>query len=96
MKATDRCKLCGAPLQGRGQTGYCSERCLAWDFFGVPTLKEGALVKEIRRNQQRDTLPDDWKRPMPYPGFGEEYQRTLVGALGALKQACDQVRETDE
>lgn len=89
MKETNRCDLCGAPLDRRGSTDYCSERCLTWAFFGVPVLKEGELIQEIRENQRRETLPNDWERPRPYPRFGEVYQQRLAAALAELKSVCN-------
>lgn len=91
-----RCDLCAAPLERQGQTEYCSERCLAWAFYGVPALKEDELVREIRKNQQRTTLPSDWQRPMPYPILGEKFQREIIEALALLKDTCNHIRQTDE
>lgn len=91
--AKHRCDLCGAPLQRPGKTEFCSERCLAWSFFGVPALREEELIREIRKNQTTDELPSDWERPMPYPGFGKKFQGVIVDALAELRQTCNQIRK---
>jgi len=88
--ARHRCDLCGLPMASEGATGYCSERCLMWDFFGVPALKEDALVKEIRANQNGSPRKDSVRA---YPGLmtpGQE--QTLAHLLGQLKITCDELR----
>lgn len=81
-----RCNLCGAPLRNPGQTNFCSPRCVSWDFFGVPALKEGAFVREVRANQSRDELPGDWERPRAYPALGERFEQEIVEAIVLLNQ----------
>lgn len=87
-----RCKLCGMPLDDPGVTGYCSERCLHWDFFGVPALKEKPFLKEIRRNQGLRTAPDGWAPPPAYPAFGERFRQEVTEALALLKETCGEIR----
>ena len=45
-----RCELCGVPCADEKEINYCSKRCLMWDMFGVPVLKERELVKERVQN----------------------------------------------
>jgi hypothetical protein len=86
-----RCDLCGLPMESEGQTGYCSERCLMWDFFGVPALKEDGFITEIRQNQRRQTVPDGWTPPEAYPALsGGTWQKEIREALALLKITCNE------
>jgi len=69
----DRCILCALPMEGPGQTGYCSERCLLWSTLGVPVLCEDELITEMLMNQRCKKAPDGWKPSVAYPGL-EQYQ----------------------
>jgi len=72
-----------------GQTGYCSERCLHWDFFGVPVLEEKSFLREMRRNQALEEIPDGWTPPPAYPGLSGDFCREVTRALAQLKESCD-------
>ena len=72
-----------------GETGYCSERCLHWDFFGVPELRKGHFLREMRHNQQLEQIPDGWAPPPAYPEFSEGFCRSVTNALAELKDACN-------
>jgi len=87
-----RCNLCGIPLADSGTTGYCSERCLNWQFFGVPALKRDDFIAEIRRNQQRQTAPDGWTPPPAHPEFDKRFREEVTEALALLKDTCDKIR----
>jgi hypothetical protein len=79
----DRCDLCGVPM-GESATGYCSERCLCWDFFGVPALKRQDFLEEMRANQRR--REPTGRRPRTYEGlFTQEEERVLSDAIAHLK-----------
>jgi len=67
----NRCSLCALPMEPVGQTPYCSERCLLWDTFGVPALKEDDLIAEMLRNQRRRKGPEDWTPQPAYPELDE-------------------------
>lgn len=85
-----RCELCGVPMAKESATGYCSERCLMWDFFGVPALKEQDFIAEIRANQNGDPRTHSVEA---YPGlFTDEEERTIVEALALLKITCNEIR----
>lgn len=88
-----RCDLCGIPLADDGETGYCSERCLHWSFFGVPALKQPEFLREIRRNQSLDTVPDGWTPPPAYPEFGDRFRSEVTEALALIKRECDRLRD---
>ena len=66
-----RCAACFMPMGAPGKTGYCSERCLLWTFFGVPALHRREFAREQRVNRRRKTVPDDWTPPHAYPGVGD-------------------------
>jgi len=87
-----RCKLCGMPLDDAGATGYCSERCLHWSFFGVPALEEQPFLDEIRRNQGLRAAPDGWTPPPAYPEFDKRFREEVTEALALLKDTCDKIR----
>lgn len=74
------------PMPEEGATGFCSERCLNWDFFGVPALERDDFLSEIRENQRRTEMPDDWARPSAYPGLDDEFCREITEAIGLLNQ----------
>jgi hypothetical protein len=80
------------PLQNEGATGYCSERCLHWDFFGVPALKRDGFLQEMRRNQALTKAPDGWTPPPACPDFDEQFRKEVTEALALLKQECDRLR----
>jgi hypothetical protein len=80
-------------MQSEGATGYCSERCLMWDFFGVPVLEEDALISEIRQNQRQQTT-DRAERPKAYPALsGGPWQQEVREALALLKITCNEIRD---
>lgn len=87
-----RCELCGIPMLTESETGYCSPRCLCWDFFGVPALKEKDFLKEMRANQH---CQEPRKKQMrAYDGlFEEEEEKVLVGAIAQIKMSCDLLRD---
>jgi len=90
QRASYRCDLCGLPMDDPGQTGYCSERCLHWDFFGVPALKENELVAEMRGNQNGSPREG---RPAAYPDlFTDEERRLITETLALLKIESDHLR----
>ena len=77
-----------------GHTGYCSERCFLWDTFGVPALKEDALVGEILANQRRRHAPDGWTPKTAYPRLGEyaawqEAQPLIIESLALIQTLCN-------
>ena len=76
----------------KGETGYCSERCLHWDFFGVPALEEKSFLREMRRNQQLEEIPNGWTSPAAYPEFGEAFCHEVTRSLAVLKDSCDFLR----
>jgi len=77
-------------MEREAATGYCSERCLMWDFFGAPALKEDALVKEIRANQNGRPRTESVRA---YPGLmTPEQEQSLAWVLGQLKITCDELR----
>ena len=91
--SSHRCDLCGLPMASEGVTGFCSERCLMWDFFGVPVLKTGDLIKEIRQNQQRQSVPNGWEPPPAYPALsGGRWQTEIREALALLRITCNDIR----
>lgn len=91
--ANARCDLCGLPMAQEGATGYCSERCLMWSFFGVPVLEEGNLIIEIRQNQRRQTVPNDWTPHEGYPALsGGPWQSEIREALALLRITCQEIR----
>lgn len=80
-------------MDAPGTTGFCSERCLQWSFFGVPALKEGDFIREIRHNQARKTENPEWTPPKAYPDlFSEEERKEIIEALALLKITCDAIR----
>jgi hypothetical protein len=80
------------PMRSEGETGYCSPRCLNWDFFGVPALKESDFIKEVRRNQALTETPDGWERPPAYPELGARFEKEITEALALLKNTCNSLR----
>ena len=88
-----RCDFCGIPMDSEGATGYCSERCLMWDFFGVPALKEDDLVDEIRGNQNGHPRTETVRA---YSGLmTEDEERLVARALAELKFACGDLRSDE-
>lgn len=87
-----RCNLCGMPMDSEGATGYCSPRCLNWEFFGVPALKEREFIREVRRNQNLHETPDGWTRPPAYPKLSDRFEREITEALALLKRSCDRLK----
>jgi len=71
-------------MASSGVTGYCSERCLNWEFFGVPALKRDDFIAEIRRNQERQTAPKGWTPPPAYPGFGERFRKEVTEGIALV------------
>jgi len=64
-----------------------------WDFFGVPALKEGDLVDEMRDNQNGTPRTETVRA---YPGLmSEDEERLVARALAALKFACDDLRSDE-
>jgi hypothetical protein len=76
-----------------GTTGYCSPRCLNWDFFGVPALKQDLFAREVRQNQDRKTAPNGWSPPPAYPELGDDWQREITEALALLEHSCTLLRQ---
>lgn len=87
-----RCELCGMPLDNPGRTGYCSERCLHYDFFGVPALKQEWFLREMRQNQQLRSVPPDWSKPTVYPELSNRWRKEVTEALALLKIECDRLK----
>jgi len=80
-------------MSEEGATGYCSERCLMWDFFGAPALKKTDLVKEMRANQNGDPRTEPVRA---YPGLlTEQQEQTLAQVIGRLKIVCDEIRSDE-
>lgn len=59
-------------MSAPSRTGYCSERCLLWSFFGVPALRRRTFLKEQRRNRALRAKPAGWTRPVAYPDLGSK------------------------
>lgn len=81
------------PMDSEGATGYCSPRCLNWDFFGVPVLEQSDFIKEVRRNQGLTETPDGWERPPAYPELGARFEKEITEALALLKSTCDRLKD---
>lgn len=82
-------------MHEEGETGYCSPRCLQWDFFGVPALKQDEFLREMRRNQSRETVQTDWKPPKGYPALGDTFEKEATEALAVIKSICEEIRANE-
>lgn len=84
-----RCEFCGLPLAREGRVPYCSERCMTYDFFGVPALKQSEVMREIVANQRRREAPEGWTPKEAYPalrGYAawEEAREHIIESLALI------------
>jgi len=80
-------------MQSEPATGYCSERCLMWDFFGVPRLKRDAFLKEMRGNQRGNPRTEEVRA---YPGLLTcSQEQNMARVLAQLKFVCDEIRSDE-
>jgi len=88
-----RCKLCCVPLQRHGRTGYCSERCMVYDFFGVPALRQRAFLRYRAKNLQRMTVEDP-QITDAYPGLDGFPDGKIIRALALITEINQQIDGT--
>lgn len=79
-----RCTYCGLPMQTQGRTPFCSERCMMFDFYGVPILREKEMTRTVIRNTRRRTVPDGWTPPRAYPDLDIDAIRDAVATTYIL------------
>jgi len=80
-------------MASEGATGFCSERCLMWDFFGVPALEVDDMISEIRENQRRQSVSAGWESAPAYPAFkGGWWKEEVREALALLRITCNDIR----